>query len=216
VTNLNSYIDLTLLKPDTTRDQIEQLCSDAITYNAYSVCVPPYFVQQCSRILEDYPVKVCTVINFPYGNSLSQVKAEEIKKAVDDNVDEVDIVAPISAMKSGDWTYVMSEFESLTRLSHMRNIVCKWIIEINLLTEEEIAQVCKIGVAKEVDFIKTSTGTYGEAVTPEAIARLRALLPPQVKIKASGGIRTREQAEELIASGADRIGASSKKLLTNT
>ena len=141
---------------------------------------------------------------------------EEIKKAVDDNVDEVDIVAPISAMKSGDWTYVMSEFESLTRLSHMRNIVCKWIIEINLLTEEEIAQVCKIGVAKEVDFIKTSTGTYGDAVTPEAIARLRALLPPQVKIKASGGIRTREQAEELIASGADRIGASSKKLLTNT
>lgn len=213
MTNLNSYIDLTYLKPDCTREKIEQLCQEAIQYNVWSVCVPSYFIPQVSRILEDHPVRITTVIGFPYGYCFSQVKAEEIRKAIEDNVDEIDIVANIAAIKSGDWSYVLNEFDSLTRLGHMRSAITKWIIEMNALTPDEITQVCKIAADKEVDFVKTGTGTFGDAVTPDDIRQLRGLLPDSIRIKASGGVRTREQALSLVEAGASRIGTSSTKLL---
>lgn len=213
VNTLNTYIDLTLLKPTTTRDDIAQLCAQAIETKSFSVCVPGYFVSQCAELLENTEVKICTVIGFPYGNSFSQVKAEEIRKAIEDGVDEIDLVINISAIKSGDWTYVSNELYSLVRLCHMRNVLFKCIIEMNALTIPEIDQVCAICVEKEVDFVKTSTGTYGESVTPKDIAYLRSILPASMKIKASGGIRNREQALEMIAAGADRIGTSTYKLL---
>ncbi len=213
VDRLNKLIDLTYLKPDATRSRVEQLCVDAIEYDVYSVCVPPYFVQQVARILEDYQIKVCTVIGFPYGYDATQVKAEAIKKAVEENVDEIDVVANIAAIKSGDWSYTMNEADNMVRLGHMRNITVKWIIEMNLLTPDEIKQVCDIAIAKEVDFIKTGTGTIGDGVTEEDVRLLRSLLPATIQIKASGGIRTREQAIQLIGAGADRLGTSVVKAL---
>lgn len=208
---LNKLIDLTYLKPDATRLRIEQLCAEAIEYDVYSVCVPPYFVQQVARILEDYQVKVCTVIGFPYGYDSTQVKAEAIKKAVEEMVDEIDVVANIAAIKSGDWAYTMNDADSMVRLGHMRNLKVKWIIEMNLLTSEEIKHVCEIAVSKEVDFVKTGTGTVGNPVSPDDVRLLRSLLPDHMNIKASGGIRTLEQANALIEAGANRLGTSAAK-----
>ena len=211
VERLNKLIDLTYLKPDATRLRIEQLCAEAIEYDVYSVCVPPYFVQQVARILEDYQVKVCTVIGFPYGYDSTQVKAEAIKKAVEEMVDEIDVVANIAAIKSGDWAYTMNDADSMVRLGHMRNLKVKWIIEMNLLTSEEIKHVCEIAVSKEVDFVKTGTGTVGNPVSPDDVRLLRSLLPDHMNIKASGGIRTLEQANALIEAGANRLGTSAAK-----
>jgi len=208
VEQLNKCIDLTYLKPDASRQRIEQLCADAIEFDVFSVCIPPYFVQQAARILEDYPVKVCTVIGFPYGYDVTQVKAEAIKKAVEDNVDEIDVVANIAAIKSGDWSFTMNDADSMARLALMRNITVKWIIEMNLLTEEEIRKVCDIAVKKEVNFIKTGTGTVGDGVTTDDVRLLRSLVPPSTQIKASGGIRSREQAIALMKAGANRLGTS--------
>lgn len=205
---LNKIIDLTYLKPDTTRGRIKQLCEEAQEFDVFSVCVPPYFVQQAARLLENQPTKICTVIGFPYGYDATQVKAEAIKKAVQENVDEIDVVANIAAIKSGDWAYIANDADSMTRLGHMRNLTVKWIIEMNLLTEDEIARMCEIAVDKEVDFVKTSTGTVGSAVTVEDIQLLRRLLPETMQIKASGGIRTREQAIALVEAGANRLGTS--------
>ncbi len=210
---LNSYIDLTLLKPTTTRAHIEELCAQAIQTNVFAVCVPGYFVSRCATLLENHPTKICTVISFPYGNSVSQVKAEEIRKAIEEGANEIDLVVNISAIKSGDWNYVSNELDSLTRLCHMRNVLCKCIIEVKALTQAEIGQICVICVDKEVDFVKTSTGTYGDPVSPEDVAYLRQILPAHMKIKASGGIRTRAEAIAMIEAGADRIGTSSVKLL---
>lgn len=213
---MNKLIDLTYLKPDTNRARIEQLCADAIEYGVYSVCVPPYYVQQVARILEDYQTKVCTVIGFPYGYDATQVKIEAIKKVVEDNVDEIDVVANIAAIKSGDWAYVLSDIDSMVRLAHMRNLTVKWIIEMNLLNEEEIKRICDIAVKKEVDFIKTGTGTVGDGVTADDIRLIKSLVPETMKIKASGGIRTREQALQLIGAGAGRLGTSvAKAILEN-
>ena len=211
VERLNKLIDLTYLKPDATRLRIEQLCAEAIEYDVFSVCVPPYFVQQVARILEDYQVKVCTVIGFPYGYDSTQVKAEAIKKAVEEMVDEIDVVANIAAIKSGDWAYTMNDADSMVRLGHMRNLKVKWIIEMNLLTSEEIKHVCEIAVSKEVDFVKTGTGTVGNPVSPDDVRLLRSLLPDHMNIKASGGIRTLEQANALVEAGANRLGTSAAK-----
>ena len=211
VERLNKLIDLTYLKPDATRLRIEQLCAEAIEYDVFSVCVPPYFVQQVARILEDYQIKVCTVIGFPYGYDSTQVKAEAIKKAVEEMVDEIDVVANIAAIKSGDWAYTMNDADSMVRLGHMRNLKVKWIIEMNLLTSEEIKHVCEIAVSKEVDFVKTGTGTVGNPVSPDDVRLLRSLLPDHMNIKASGGIRTLEQANALVEAGANRLGTSAAK-----
>lgn len=210
---LNKLIDLTFLKPDTTRARIEQLCVDAIEYDVFSVCVPPYFVQQVARILEDYQIKVCTVIGFPYGYDTTQVKSEAIKKAVEENVDEIDVVANVAAIKSGDWSYTMNDVDNMVRLGHMRNITVKWIIEMNLLTPDEIKQACDIAIAKQVDFVKTGTGTIGDGVTGDDVRLLRSLLPETIKIKASGGIRTKEQARLLVDAGAARLGTSVAKAI---
>ena len=199
------------LKPECTRDHIDMLCQQAIELDLYAVCVAPYFVQQAARILEDYKTKVCTVIGFPYGYHHSQVKAEEIKKAIDEGVEEVDVVTNIAAIKSGDWSFLANDTDAVVRVAHLKDIPAKLIIEYNLLQEDEIRRICDIAVSKEVDFIKTGTGTVGRGVQVEDILFLRSCLPNHVKIKASGGIKTHEQAIELVEAGASRIGTSNVK-----
>lgn len=174
-----------------------------------AVCVPPYYVDEASRVLDGSKVKVATVIGFPMGYSAIPAKVEEIKRAIIDGVDEMDVVVNISAIKKADWAHVRNEVDSITRAAHLKGKIIKLIFETALLNKEEIAQLCKICSDIGVDFVKTSTGVNGKGAEVSIIKELREHLGTKIKIKASGGIRSREDAENLIAAGADRLGSSS-------
>lgn len=206
---ISGYIDHTLLKPQTTVDQIKTLCREAAEHHFAAVCVPPSFVAQAKRFLGDSAVKLATVIGFPLGYTHPLIKVEEAKRAMEDGADELDVVMNLSAFFSGNEKDVLKEIQSITQVAHLKGKTVKWIIETGLLTEAQIKETCAIAVKAEVDFVKTSTGFLGEGATPQVIQMLRKLLPKEIRIKASGGIRMREQAEALIAAGADRIGTSS-------
>ncbi len=207
--NLARTIDHTLLKPGITNEDVKVKCLEAKENGFAAVCIPPYFVNEAAALLEDSGVKVATVIGFPMGYSAVSSKVEEIKKAVNDGADELDAVVNICAVKSGNWNYLRNEIESLTTACHMKGKILKLIIETGMLTEAEIRQICEISVTADVDYIKTSTGMNGPGASVEVVSLLREILPKNVKIKASGGIRDKAFAEQLIQAGADRIGTSS-------
>jgi len=206
--DLAAAIDYTLLKPETTKKDIERLCKEAIQYGFCGVCVPPYMLATAKQLLKNNNTRLITVIGFPMGYSATNTKAEETKKAINDGADEVDMVVNVSALKSGNLSYVKDDIQSITTLCRLHSKVVKIIIETTLLTPEEIAKVCEICADAKVDFVKTSTGFFGNGADIETIKLLRSLLPKGIKIKASGGIRTREQAVALIKAGAARIGTS--------
>ncbi len=208
IENLASFIDHTILKADCTFKDIQTLCEEAIQHDFQSVCVPPYFTQDASRLLEKSQVSVATVIGFPMGYAHTSSKVEEIKRAFIGGADEVDAVVNICAIKKEDWNYIHNDIETMTRMTHMNRKVIKIIFETDLLTQAEIIKLCEICKECEVDFVKTSTGYNGKGNQPNVIAFLREQLPESIKIKASGGIRTKEQAETLIQAGADRLGCS--------
>jgi len=205
--DLAKLIDHTVLLPDCSSEDIEALCEEAHKHRFAAVCVPPYFVRDVVRKLEDSPVRVATVIGFPMGYACTPAKVEEVKRAVEEGVDEVDVVINICAVKNGHWAYVKNDIESMTMATHARGKVIKVILEVGLLDEEEIKQLCEICNQVGVNFVKTSTGLNGGA-TVEVISMLREQLNDQIKIKASGGIRNREAAEALIEAGAARLGTS--------
>ena len=204
-----SRIDHTLLKPDTTLEKIKILCSEAIEHGFAAVCVPPCFVTQAEQFLEGSKVTLATVVGFPLGYSKALIKVEEAKRAMEDGADELDVVMNLAAFFSGNDKDVLKEIQSITQLAHLKGKQVKWIIETGLLTNNDIRNVCSIAIKAEVDYVKTSTGFNGEGATVEVVELLRDLLPKKIKIKASGGIKTRSQAEALITAGADRIGTSS-------
>jgi len=206
--DLARYIDATILKPDTTLAEVKKLCEEALQYGFAAVCVPPFFVKDSARALEDTKVNVCTVIGFPMGYSATPAKVEEIKKAIDEGASELDCVINICAVKSKQWNYVRNEIDSMAMASQMRGKVIKLIIETGLLTEAEITKTCELAAEVQVNFVKTSTGVNGKGASVPIIESLRKKLPANIKIKASGGIRDRKFAEELVAAGADRIGTS--------
>ena len=160
-------------------------------------------------MLGDTRVKICSVIGFPMGYSTTGAKVEEIKRACNDGVDELDVVVNIAAIKNNDWNTVRNDIESTTMISHLRGKKMKLIIEMGLLEEEEIIKVCEFATQSGVDFVKTSTGFNDTITTPEDIKHLRSILPNNIKIKASGGIRNKEDALLMVLAGADRIGTSS-------
>ena len=205
--SLASYIDHTLLQPDCKRADIIQLCKEAIAHQFYAVCIPPYFVKVAVGELKNSQVKVATVIGFPLGYSTTAAKVEEIKKALIDGVDELDVVINLAAVKSSDWAHVENDIDSATRMVHMKGKVIKLIIEASLLTNEELLKLCEICTRVGVNFVKTSTGYFGGA-TPVLVKTLRENLPSSIKIKASGGIRSKLDATALIEAGADRLGSS--------
>ena len=206
--NLASVIDHTILRVDCRLDEIKKLCTEAGTFGFASVCVPPYFVKEAARILEDSRVKVSTVIGFPMGYSTTPAKVEEIKRAINDGAGEIDVVINICAVKEGNWYYVKSDLESMTLAAHLKGKVIKVIFETSILSTEEVRKLCTICKELGVDYVKTSTGMNGGGATPEIVELLRAELPKSIKIKASGGIRTAEQAKALLAAGANRLGTS--------
>ena len=214
--NLASYIDHTVLRPDCSLDAIEAVCEEAKVHQFKAVCIPPYYVGEARKFLEGSTIKVATVIGFPMGYSAIPAKVEEIKRAIIEGVDELDVVVNISAIKKNDWAHVRNEVDSITRAAHLKGKIIKLIFETSLLNDQEIRQLCELCSELEVDFVKTSTGFNGKGAKVETVKLLRSLLSDQIKIKASGGIRTREDAEKLIDAGADRLGSSSGvKIITS-
>ena len=212
---INEYIDHTNLKPDATKMAIEQLCGEALEHNFKAVCVSPYFVKHAFEKLKHSDVKVATVIGFPMGYSCAAAKVEEVKRALNDGAHELDVVVNIQAIKAGDYNYIKNELESICTYTHIKNHIVKVIIEIGLLSQQEIINTCKVCEEVGVDFVKTSTGVIGRGVTTADIILLKKILPAKIKVKASGGIKTLEQVKDLIEAGAERIGASASVSFVN-
>ena len=202
------YIDHTYLKPDARVEDIERLCEEAIEYDFYSVCIPPYFVNIASQILLGQPPKVCTVAGFPIGYDNLQGKLASIQRSIQSGAEEVDVVLDLGAVKSDHWNYVRQEIERFGEIGRSSSVTIKLIIETGLLTEEEIVHICGLCNETPVDFVKTSTGFFGEGATQEVLKLIRRNLRQEIKIKASGGIRTYSQVLHMIRAGANRIGCS--------
>ncbi len=205
--SIAGIIDHTILKLDATKEEMNAQCAEAKEHGFAAVCVPPYFVAHCKNELENTSVKVCTVVGFPLGISSSFAKVEAIKRAISDGADEIDAVVNLAAVKDKNWSYVRNEVQSFTRATHIKGKLLKIIVEASIVEEENLAKLCELINAEEVDFVKTSTG-YNGGATPEMVSKLRKMLSAEIKIKASGGIDSAEKALELIKAGADRIGSS--------
>jgi len=206
--NLAKMIDHTLLKPDATPDQIAQLCFEARKYQFASVCVNPAWVKLCAQLLEGSPVKVCTVIGFPLGATASEVKAFETTNAIDQGATEIDMVINIGALKARELELVAKDIRGVVNAAHARGMIVKVILETALLSDEEKTIACLLSKEAEADFVKTSTGFSGGGATVHDIALMRQAVGPEMGVKASGGVRTYEDAESMIKAGATRIGAS--------
>ena len=205
--NLNEYIDHTLLKPFATESDILKLCEEAVSYNFKSVCVNPSDVWLCAKTLKGTGVKVCTVIGFPLGKNTTDVKVFEAVTAINNGATELDMVINVAKLKEGMVNYVKNEIESV--IKEAKGNVVKVIIESGLLTDSEIALATKIACEAGANFVKTSTGITGGGATENAVKIIKENLSQGAKIKASGGIKTKEDALKFISLGADRIGTSS-------
>lgn len=201
------YIDHTLLKPDATRGEIEQLCKEAIQYHFYSVCVNSYWVELCARMLRGKDVKVCSVVGFPLGAMDSRSKSFETRNAIENGASEIDMVINVGALKSRDLTEVEEDIRWVRRACRSSTVL-KVIIETCLLTDDEKVLACEISKKAGADFVKTSTGFSKGGATAADIALMRRVVGPEMGIKAAGGVRTFEDAKKMIESGATRIGAS--------
>lgn len=204
---LASFIDHTLLKPDATKEQIHQLCEEAIKHQFVSVCINPYWVSEAAKQLRESPVKVCTVVGFPLGATTSETKAFETRQAIQAGASEIDMVINIGALKSGDNKKVQNDIEQVVQAAAGRTV--KVILEIGLLSDEEIVQASELAKAAGAHFVKTSTGFGAGGATEQAVALMRETVGTQIGVKASGGIRDAMIAKRMIDAGANRIGASS-------
>lgn len=208
IENIAKMIDHTLLKPEATKEQVQSLCEEAKEYSFASVCVNPTWVQFAAELLKGTDVKVCTVIGFPLGATTSETKAFETKNAINNGAKEVDMVINIGAMKSGNLELVENDILAVTNAAKGKAL-SKVIIETCLLTDEEKAKACELAVKAGADFVKTSTGFSTGGATVQDIALMRKTVGPEIGVKASGGVRSPEDAENMIEAGATRIGASS-------
>lgn len=203
-----SYIDHTLLKPTALLSDIQQVCQEAIDFEFAAVCIPPVFVGNARNYLDNMNVKLATVIGFPFGYSAPKAKLAEVHQAIREGADELDIVINIAALKNKSIQYLEQEMRPIVDYIHENNCLAKVIIESGILTDEEIVQCCELYSNLEVDFLKTSTGYAEKGATVEAVELMRANLPFNVHIKASGGIKSYKFAKELIDAGAERLGCS--------
>jgi deoxyribose-phosphate aldolase len=215
VINISSYIDHTVLKPTTTHMDVKKICEEAVQYGFAAVCIPPTLLAIGRRELAGAFVKVATVIGFPFGYSVPKAKLAETEQALIDGADELDVVINLIAVKDGDWSFLADEISLITDTIHANGKIIKVIIESGILTDEEIIRCCELYSQAGVDFVKTSTGYAERSATPEAVRLMRQHLPPGIKIKASGGIRTYEFARQLIEAGADRLGCSASVAIVN-
>ncbi len=206
--DLAHLIDHTLLNPTCTLADVEKVCKEAIEHQFAAVCLPPFYVKNANDILRESKVKVATVVGYPNGYAAVAAKVEEIKRAIDEEVDELDVVINLCAVKNGNWNAVKNEMESLTTACHMRGKIIKAIIETGVLSSEELLKIAEICTSVGVDFVNTSTGFHGPGASVEAVSLLRENLPKKMKIKAQGSILDKQFAEMLKQAGADRLGCS--------
>jgi deoxyribose-phosphate aldolase len=206
---LAKYIDHTLLKPEATPAQIEQICSEAKQYGFAAVCVNPCNVRQVAASLSGTEVKTASVAGFPLGACLPQVKAYEAEQAILDGAQEIDMVINVGALKAGNDALVREDIEAVARASHRGRAICKVIIEAALLTDDEKARACLIVQSAGADYVKTSTGFASGGATVEDVALMRRVVGDEMGVKAAGGIRSLEQMKAMIAAGATRVGCSS-------
>lgn len=211
--NLAKYIDHTILKPDATTDKVKEICAEAREYGFMSVCVNLTHTALVSKELEGSDVKTCTVVGFPLGAMTPEVKAFETKTAVELGADEIDMVINIGAMKDGNFDLVERDIKAVVDASG--KALVKVIFETCLLTKEEIVKAAELSVAAGADFVKTSTGFSTGGATVEDVALMKKTVGDQAKVKASGGVRTYEDAMAVIEAGAERIGASAGVSIVN-
>ncbi len=203
-----SLIDHTLLKPDASQTEIQHLCEEAAQYHFASVCVNPTWVRACACHLQGSGVPVCTVIGFPLGATLADVKAYEARRAIMDGAREVDMVINVGALKSGDDCLVEHDIRSVVEVAHEYDVTCKVIIETALLTDDEKVRACLAAKQAGADFVKTSTGFSKGGATVADIALMRRTVGSELGVKASGGVKSMADARAMVEAGATRIGAS--------
>ncbi len=203
---INKYIDHTLLKAEATTDKIKKLCEEAIEYNFKTVCINPSWVKLAHTLLKDSEVGITTVVGFPLGANATMAKVYEAKLAIEHGADEIDMVINIGRLKDGQTEYVLNEIRKIK--DAIKGHVLKVIIENALLTKSEKIIACEIVTQAGADFVKTSTGFSYSGATVEDVKLMRASCGDEVSIKAAGGVRNLEDAQNMIAAGATRIGCS--------
>lgn len=210
---LSKYIDHTLLKANATKEAILILCEEAKENNFASVCVNPYWVKTCSEYLKNSSIDVCTVIGFPLGASTKETKAFETKNAIENGATEIDMVINIGALKDRDYDCVFDDIKAV--VDNSNGLIVKVIIETCLLTDEEKIMACQLSEKAGASFVKTSTGFSSGGATIEDVTLMRETVGKNVSVKASGGVRSPEDFQNMIAAGATRIGTSSGVKLIN-
>ncbi len=203
---LNKLIDHTVLKPETQRKQIETLCEEAKAHDFASVCVNPTWISLCAQLLKGTDVKVCTVIGFPLGATLKEVKAFETKAAIEAGATEIDMVINVGAAKDQNFDLVYEDIKAVVDAAN--GVLVKVIIETCLLTDEEKVKACEAAVKAGASFVKTSTGFSTGGATVEDVRLMRQTVGETVGVKASGGVRTSEDLNAMVEAGANRIGTS--------
>ncbi len=207
-TDIAGYIDHTLLKPDASSAEVDRMCDEAVRYGFASVCVNPSWVRRVAGNLRGSDVLTCSVVGFPLGAHTAEIKAMEARRALREGAREIDMVVNIGAIKSGDWAGVERDITGVADACREAGAVCKVIIEAVMLTDEEKVIVSRMAKRAKAHFVKTSTGFGGGGATVYDVALMREAVGPDMGVKASGGIRTAQDAKDMIAAGATRIGAS--------
>jgi deoxyribose-phosphate aldolase len=205
---LAACIDHTLLKPETTREQVTRLCEEAVFFHFATVCVNPWWISQAATLLSGTPVKVAATIGFPLGASHTTVKRFEAEEAVRLGAQELDMVMNLGALKSGDRQSVHNDIAAVVEVAHAAGAIVKVILEMPLLNLEEKILACQISLTAKADFVKTATGFLGGA-TADDVSLMRGVVGDQAGVKASGGIRTAAAVQQMIDAGANRVGTSS-------
>jgi deoxyribose-phosphate aldolase len=208
--NLAQLIDHTVLKPDATRANIEQLCREARQYQFCSVCVNPTWVALARQLVEGSGVKVCCVVGFPLGAQVPETKALEAQVAIRNGAQEIDMVLNVGALKSGDEALVLQDIRAVVEACRAGGAKCKVILETCLLNTEEKVRACELAMEAGADFVKTSTGfSTGGATVEDIVLMSRTVRDKQLGVKASGGVRSLAEVRRMVAAGATRIGTSS-------
>ncbi len=203
---INQYIEHTLFDAQTSKADVEQLCQDAINNKWAAVCVPPFYVRTASNFLQEHPtIKVVTAIGYPMGYHALPVKVEEIKRAIDEGVDEVEVIANISAIKDSNWSHVRNDIDSVTTAAHLKSKKVRIVLEVHLLTNQELQKLCEICTDVQVNAVKTSTDYTDTTVSTEQLQKIKTYAK-DIKVVVAGNIRQRAFIEDLLDAGAYRVG----------
>lgn len=207
--DLARLIDHTLLKPEASREDVERLCAEAREHRFFSVCVNPVWASTAAAALQGSDSAVCCVVGFPLGATRPEAKAFEARLALEDGAREIDMVIDIAAARRGDRRALVADVSAVAAVVHAEGALLKVIIETSLLDDEAKVLACEAAVEAGADFVKTSTGFNGGGATAQDVALMRRTVGPEIGVKASGGVRSREDALAMVEAGATRIGASS-------